>query len=603
MITKYKLFENIQQAKNFLKKRGSAELGRDLTKEEESEIENDKNFQEIKKILKDAPGYVYIFTKFFYTEEISIEELKNLYELLKDIKTYSNSLPVNKRLKPIDSYQKSEDLFDDIEQIRRYRTAKKWIDRFSSAKRIHSDRTVNIKNEFDSATEPIKKKVEAIAMAFEELGKDSENVIDPKKNKSLQDLFFKSSSRYLSLNDAINGANDFIKAENNSSVSKFFLQIEEVNKVFGELNGADIVYNQNGILILEIRSFQANNKLNSNTSHCIARTISYWNSYVGGDDKYTRQYYIYNFNLSPADNKSVIGITIDSDGRVSACHTKDDGEYSGKIKAYMSGLKIPFNILAPMSSKEKEAKRKRVAANREIIKSRATIDNIKKALSDGADPNANDGKPLTNAIDEGNVEKVKFLINQGASPNIGEPLKNCKDIKFNVLNVLLDNGAEMSTEVIKNYSLDIDAMKNFVKRGIDVDGGDLVGYPIRSAIDSNKLELAKFLLDNGCDLSQRNYMTLVSSVKKGTIDGVKLLYSNLNSVKDMSVDNIRSVVGRILSDEDVKSLYPKVSIAFELLKKNVPAFNQYIKNSKILSDILSVFPKKESKELIDILTK
>ena len=106
-----------------------------------------------------------------------------------------------------------------------------------------------------------------------------------------------------------------------------------------EINGAEEVYNENNILIIEVRSFVANRDLNSNTSHCIASSQGAWDSYVG-DNRFTKQYYIYNFNLPPSDVKSVIGITIGEGGRVTACHTKNDGGFTSQIESYMKSLKI-----------------------------------------------------------------------------------------------------------------------------------------------------------------------------------------------------------------------------------------------------------------------
>jgi hypothetical protein len=94
---------------------------------------------------------------------------------------------------------------------------------------------------------------------------------------------------------------------------------------------------------LKLEVLSANRELNSNTSHCIASSQGSWDSYVG-DNKFSKQYYIYNFNLPTSDVKSVIGITIGEGGKITACHTKNDGGFGGEINSYMKKLGIPMSV-------------------------------------------------------------------------------------------------------------------------------------------------------------------------------------------------------------------------------------------------------------------
>jgi hypothetical protein len=126
MLTKYfdfkqSLNENVQQAKTYLKnnalKAKRAEMADGgITDEEEikkvgltpievRQAENNPEFLKIKELLRDSPGYTYVFTKFFF-EDLSelepiqrLEDLKNLYTTLKDMRQSISQLPM-----PVDRY-------------------------------------------------------------------------------------------------------------------------------------------------------------------------------------------------------------------------------------------------------------------------------------------------------------------------------------------------------------------------------------------------------------------------------------------------------------------------------------------------------------------
>ncbi len=453
----FRIDENVQQAKIYLKKKALAEKkgktkkeDERLTPEEIRKAETDPNFLKIKELLRDNPGYVFPFVKFFFEEDVPFDSLKNIYDKIKEYRSVIHTLPMT-----IDKYAEivptGEDprkgfevLGDDIEKIKRSRVVKKWVDR------LYGD----IKREYASTSASIKEKVDGIAIAFDEFGKESNGNKDDKINKELQDLFFNKVARYKNLNEVIQAALSYIKSANNSSISKFFQNIQKVNEKYGEMNGAEIVYNENDVLILEIKSYHANKELNSNTSHCIASSQYQWDNYVGSDNNFTKQYYIYNFKLSPSDDKSVVGITIAPKYDIRACHTKSDRSFSGEVKRWLSGLGVPFEVLAPMTPEEQEKKRKRIIANKEIVKPNLTIAQVKKYIEEGGDPNASTGKPLINAVAEDNLEKTKYLMAVGAHPNIGGAIKGAKNLEM--IKTLVEKGATLTNEIFASVSNDYD---------------------------------------------------------------------------------------------------------------------------------------------------
>lgn len=79
-------------------------------------------------------------------------------------------------------------------------------------------------------------------------------------------------------------------------------------------------YCNDDVLILKIKDFESSKKLGS-ASWCISRNSSYFNSYT---DNQKEQYFIYDFKKESIDNYSMIGITIDNEGKIVNAHAKND---------------------------------------------------------------------------------------------------------------------------------------------------------------------------------------------------------------------------------------------------------------------------------------
>jgi hypothetical protein len=525
-IGSFRIDENVQQAKIYLKKRALADKklktkkeDETLTPEEIRRVENNPEFIKIRDMLRDNPGHVFAFTKFFFDEGVPFDDLKEMYDKIKEYRSVIGNLPM-----PVDKYadlevgkdgrKGFEVLGDDIEKLKRGRVVKKWIDKLYG----------EIKREYAAANPTIKEKVDGIAMAFDEFGKESDGSKDAKVNAELQDLFFNKLRRYKNLNEVIQGALSYIKSANNSSISKFFQNIQKVNQKYGDLNGAEIVYNENNVLILEVKSFHANKELNANTSHCIASSSHQWDNYVGADSNYNKQYYIYNFNLAASDDKSVIGITIAPKYDIRACHTKSDANFVSGIKPYLTKLGIDFKILAPMTQEEIEKKRKRIIANKEIIKPGLSTEQVRKYYEEGGDPNASQGKPLINAVAEDNYEKTEYLLEVGAMPNIGTAIKGSKNLKM--IKLLVSHGATVTNEIFSSVSNDYDAVKYLLDAGMDPDFEQ--GLPLRTAAKHDRLDILELLVSRGAKISTRRYMVIKWAAEWAKINILTWLLNKLD---------------------------------------------------------------------------
>lgn len=450
-----------------------------ISDEEIHQIERDPDFLKIREILKDSIGWLYNFTYFYYVEMVSIEEIQSLYNRVIEYRDILNNLPKKFDLHFIDptSTNNNEVLVDGLDGLEDYKKVKRIVDKL----------TRELKREYSGAAEGIKEQFAEIARAFNELGKGTDGTIDEEKREGLWKSFFGEVrtiegvkryvgqlKRYTTIGEFIRAAQNFLKASENSDILAFYDKINDCNEKFGYA-GADIVFDEAGILIIEVKSFPANQMLNGHTRHCIKDYNSQWENYVSSHNN--KQYYIYNFNIPQYDNMSVVGITIEPGQRVRAAHAKNDANVQGSIKRTMDGWQKEYGIeediwaqLKPMTREEIERRERAKIAERRIVEKGLSIEEIIKFVKeDGANINKNNGVCLSNAVEEDNYEKVKAILQLGASPNLKKgndaPISKAKDL--NMIKLLVSAGSDITGEVFNNILHEMDALEYCLKAGLD----------------------------------------------------------------------------------------------------------------------------------------
>jgi len=538
--------ENLDQARTYMKNRALAikrersgaenpkEIG--LTPQEQKMAENDSEFRKVRELCAQDLPLVFTFTKFYFEDlaeldpNLRMEELRNLLQRLKDpslelpkqVTTYVSKASDAEERQAAEAEGRQyrtayERLIDDLEKSKGSRVTKRWIDQLYGWQRAW----------FGTMSPVQAKRVEGIARAFDEFGKDPDGTIDTQARDELQKIFFKKVLKYKTLVDLLTSAEDYVKSANNANVKKFLQAVAKANEKYGEANGAEEVYFENNVLILWVKSFVTNRDLNANTSHCIANSQGMWDSYCG-DNKFTKQYYIYDFSLPPSDNESVIGITIGEGGKVTACHRKDDGNFMNQINPFMSNRGIKMDILAPMSPEEIEFKKKRMAANREIIRPSINIEQVKQCLEDGADVNAQNGAALLNSVKEDNLEKTEFLLEMGAAPNLCKAINSAKNLPM--IKLLVDYKSEMNAQVFTNIMNDYEAVEYVLAAGVDPNFDK--GTPLRKATEFGDMKLVQLLMRYNADVSLRKYLVLKVAIEKGQIELAKLFLDKLVQMRD-----------------------------------------------------------------------
>jgi len=132
-----------------------------------------------------------------------------------------------------------------------------------------------------------------------------------------------------------------------------------------------------------------------------------------------------------------------------------------------------------------------------IIISRAVqngnIEIVRLLLDNGANPNVigtvSSDHPLTNAIEKGNLEMVKLLIDKGANVNARN------SIGSSPLRSAISEG-------------NIEMVKLLVDRGVNINNSDRYGTPFPAAAQAQNIELLRFLLERGANINGRCHNTL-----------------------------------------------------------------------------------------------
>lgn len=585
------LNENIQQAKVYLKNlalkkkkdaAGETDQPVGLSADEVRAAETNPNFIKIKDMCRDNPGYTYLFTKIFFEEyeedPEKFTELQSFYNRIKSLGNSIKDLPM-----PLDRYAAikptpedhrpiSERIADDIEVLLLERKLNKFKGELQSSQ----------KRWVENASKLEKERLINIANSFYEMGKDDDGVIDPKVQHSLHRVFFSKVKDFTTLNSLIDYATNYIKSVENAQFSKFIAKIDKVNNELGPQNGAQLLYNDGGNLVIKVHSYVANRILNGHTTHCIARSQGHWDGYT--EQGINNQYYVYDFNLDPTDAMSVIGLTVRQNGTYADLKNKLNINVPD-FKKIMSDRGIPMSLLSPPTAEEVAAKKIRIEASKKIVQQGLSVEDLLACLENGADPNSKGGQPLKNAVKDDNKEAVKLLLSKGAFVNtVSEgstetPITFAKNL--DMIKILVEAGASLTSEVFRNISNDKAAVEYLLEAGMDPNFER--GFTFRSAAKNNDVETMKLLIkyaDNIKEpnmsirdkqllmLSERRYMALKWAAERLNIEATIYILDKLVELNDTSMKS---------SDQLIKSLMDYVE-SFDDAEGDKKTFYDAIRN-------------------------
>lgn len=329
------LNENIQAAKSFLLKRNADRLGIEVSEipaEDQQKILNNPEYKAILELLKSNHGYVYPFVKFRFEHGASMDQLRELYQKIKDnagvlstlpmtIEEYSNQSLINN----VPSIEALIDEFENIEVRRKH----KWI-----IDKVNGDLRRSIKTLPLSQIDRLYKAAAIIDKADAEAG-DFEDPETGKTTNNRISLLSKTNA-FTDASKYIDWVEEYAQGVANSDVKA---KIDELRNLEPE---AGVVYNRGGYLVLSIRTERAQKALCSLGAWCINRNM--WSSYGGKSN--ALQINIFNFNKPLTDIMHLTGTTI-TDDRVTNAHDKDNTNIvkSSNIKDHFLGLGYPSDLV------------------------------------------------------------------------------------------------------------------------------------------------------------------------------------------------------------------------------------------------------------------
>jgi hypothetical protein len=493
-----------------------------VSDEQVRELEKNPDFIKLRELLQPNIGYLYNFVYMFFVEGIPYEEVERLYALLIEYKDLLERLSkkfdinfIDENIpNPSNNHTNAEILSDELDKLGEYRKVKKIIDTLppklkkaaNSATELQMEQLVEIANGFDKV-EDDKKEIVWKTFFGEMLEDRYELTREGNPNPNFGKLVWRS--RLFRFQQMENPLTEFIKAAKQhldaSGSEGYSDRIEKINKVNDLLGvkGCRLIFNESGILIVEVNSYAANKMLNAHCSHCIVNSESYWNSYLG---EYNIQYYIYNFNLSSTNNRWTIGVTIKPDRtyQSGACQTVNNADIGSEFKSLLKKWEKEYNIsqdlwssLQPLSNEEIQRRKDAQLAEREIIKKTVTdpetrierpitSEDIKRFVREsGADVNKDNGKALINAVEDDDIERAKVILQLGGSPNLrkGSDSAIAKAKNMEMIKLLVSNHAILTGDVFNNIVCDEDALEFCLKAGADVNFNS--NLPIRKVAKGN----------------------------------------------------------------------------------------------------------------------
>lgn len=235
-------------------------------------------FEKLKDLLSKNIGYIGKFTDYLMYENISYEQLENLYKQLSDLKSRNVNLDI--------SNLKYEDVIDEIQ---------KSYDKLS----INS-----LVSQFPAVQKGLLK--ELLYNRNGIVNKTNFNTILKVSKKENIENFISKISRYKTVFELENALKIFSKDPINNR--------ETIKKTVDGLDSKIVVENEN-IMIIYVPTFHDIKILAPDSSWCIVHG-GMWGNYTRG--RY--QFILLSFNKDEYDPNFKIGFTLKSDGTVYACH-------------------------------------------------------------------------------------------------------------------------------------------------------------------------------------------------------------------------------------------------------------------------------------------
>jgi len=356
------IFESVQMAKDYLLKR-YAESKKIKTSEIPAEIKEkilkDPSFIKIRDMVQKDPGYTPLFVKFLYDQKASLENLQEIYDLLKEFKQniakdlpmkledYGAMIPTKK-----DKTPGWEKLQDDLNLIPRKIKLRK----------LYNGLLPKMKEEFERATEEQIKDLTEIANEIDRLpNKEGVDEKGDKVTKKPWRSYEETLGKYE--NSPIPGYPNGYYDEYRNPKAAFAYLIDDSKKWIEDWQtdedeivetikglGAKVGFlcNQDGYIVVSARNSKAVDVIGASTPWCVKGETQYWRYNEGNV-----QLILINKNLSTVNVNSLIGLTVNKDQNVKDAFDKNNKttpfnklmKTGISLDKFLKGLDYPSNVI------------------------------------------------------------------------------------------------------------------------------------------------------------------------------------------------------------------------------------------------------------------
>jgi hypothetical protein len=278
-----KTFENMSMAKSIISKKM-------------------EGFDKLKEILAKNLGYIGKFTEYLMNENIPVQDLEVLYKDLLDLKTKQKNLDITNL--------KYEEVVDKVQDIRNDLSVNSLIQQFPSEQKAFA----------------------------KELIKSNYNILLQASKKENISALVSKISRYKTKEELKNALKLFGKDSMNDK--------ESILNYIKSSDSANIVFQNEDILIVKIGKIEDVQKLGSDTSWCIL-SDGMWKRYTTG--RY--QYILYNFKKDDLNPQFKIGFTLNKDLSIHTAHDILDRGSNQLLQSIISENGVKYEELVPKVEK------------------------------------------------------------------------------------------------------------------------------------------------------------------------------------------------------------------------------------------------------------
>lgn len=283
------------------------------------------DYEKLKTLLAKNLGYIGKFTEFLMNENIPLVELETLYRELLTLK--EKQLPVN-----INGL-KYEQVLDTVQKSKESLLINSLVSQFPSEQKKFVKELLNTSNSDDKER--------------------NTNIILKVAQKEDLSAFVSKISRYKTADELKTALSIFSKDPINDR--------KKVAELLQSLK-SDIVIDKDNIVIVKVDNYDDIVKLGSDTSWCIVKSSSTYDSYAKG----RHQFIVYDYDLDEYDPKFKIGFTLTNDGGIHAAHDVLDASGRNNLVNILDKINVKTTDLIP--------KREPVVFDIKKLNSRTTSD-------------------------------------------------------------------------------------------------------------------------------------------------------------------------------------------------------------------------------------